>query len=255
MTGKIVFNKKLSDKYYYMKIESPEFVKNAKPGQFFMLKTQSFDYLVDPLLRRPFGVCNIEDDCFTILYTLVGKGTYLLSNLQASTEISFSNPLGNGFSIVKNKKVALVGGGVGIAPLLYLSKVLKDNNNSITLYYGGKSIGDIHLLEYFENTCDYIKISTEDGSLGEKALITDIITNIDYDIVYTCGPKPMMKNVVSVFQNKVENIEVSLDERMACGLGACLGCIIYVKEGDNIVQKRCCVEGPVFDGNKVVWEL
>jgi len=254
MKGEIVFNKKLSDKYYYMKIKSPDFVKNAKPGQFFMLKTQSFDYLVDPLLRRPFGICDIDNDCFTLLYILIGKGTYLLSNLHPGTIISFSTPLGNPFTIVKNSKVALIGGGVGIAPLLFLAKTLKSNNNFITLYYGGKTKDDIHLIEEFEKYCDNILISTEDGSIGSKGVITDLIKNFDYDIVYSCGPKPMMKAVINLFKNKVSKIEVSLDERMACGLGACLGCIVYLKDGEKIVQKRCCIEGPVFDGYKIVWE-
>ncbi|MGA1847323.1 dihydroorotate dehydrogenase electron transfer subunit [Deferribacter abyssi] len=255
MEGKIVFNKRLNSKYYYMKIENREFVKKCKPGQFFMMKTQIFDYIIDPLLRRPFGICDVDDNGFTLLYLIVGKGTNLLTNIKEGSIIKFSEPLGNGFKLVESSKIALIGGGVGIAPLLYLAKELKKKNNSIVLYYGGKSKDDIHLVDEFKKYCDKIEISTEDGSLGKKGRITTLFDKEEIiDKIYCCGPKPMMKATVNfALKNKI-NIEVSLDEKMACGIGACLGCIVYFKEKDSVVQKRCCVEGPVFDGTKIDWE-
>ncbi|KAA0257436.1 dihydroorotate dehydrogenase electron transfer subunit [Deferribacter autotrophicus] len=255
MEGKVVFNKRLNGKYYYMKVENRDFVRKCKPGQFFMLKTQVYDYVVDPLLRRPFGICDVDEDGFTLLYLLVGKGTSLLANIEEGTLIKFSEPLGNGFKLVADSKVALVGGGVGIAPLLYLAKELKKKNNEITLFYGGKSKDDIHLIDEFKKFCDEIKISTEDGTLGQKGRVTALLDKTaSFDKVYCCGPKPMMKATVDFALENEIDIEVSLDEKMACGIGACLGCIIYIKEKNGIVQKRCCVEGPVFDGTKIAWE-
>lgn len=256
MEGKVIFNKKLNEKYYLMEIESEEFVKDAKPGQFMMVKPQQYDYLFEPLLRRPFGICNIIGSRFQILYILIGKGTNLLSNIKSDTMIQFSAPLGNFFKIQDEKRVAVVGGGVGIAPMLYWSKILKNNNISVDLFYGGKTTDDILLLDEFGKYCDQIFITTEDGSMGYKGVISDIysehITN--YEKAYACGPKKMLEVLTSISLSNNSKIDVSLDERMACGMGACLGCLIYTKNihGD-IEQKRCCVEGPIFNGAEIVW--
>jgi dihydroorotate dehydrogenase electron transfer subunit len=240
-----------------MEIECEEFVKSAKVGQFLMLKAQQQDFIVDPLLRRPFGICDIEGNKFKILYTIIGKGTQLITHIKPKTIIDFSEPLGNTFKLVENSKIALVAGGVGIAPLLLLAKELKNKNNNIVLYYGGRTTDDIVLIDELAEIADKLIITTDDGSVGIKGLVTEPFEkNIsDFDIIYACGPKKMLKVVSELsVKNKVK-VEVSMDERMACGIGACLGCIIYIKDENNqIVQKRCCVEGPVFDGSKVVWK-
>lgn len=256
MEGKVIFNKKLNEKYYLMEIESEEFVKDAKPGQFMMVKPQQYDYLFEPLLRRPFGICNIIGSRFQILYVLIGKGTNLLSNIRSDTMIQFSAPLGNFFKIQQEKRVAVAGGGVGIAPMLYWSKILKDKNISVDLFYGGKTKDDILLLDEFEKYCDQIFITTEDGSMGDKGLISDVyiehVTN--YEKAYACGPKKMLEVLTKISVSKNVKIEVSLDERMACGMGVCLGCLIYTKNTNGeIEQKRCCIEGPIFNGAEIVW--
>jgi len=257
--GLVVDNRLLNDKYGLMCIESPAFVENAKPGQFLMLKTQLHDYLYDPLLRRPLGICdvNLKRGTFSLLYMIVGKGTKLLSNIGKDTIISFSDPLGTPFDLTMDKKVAVIGGGVGIAPMIFLTKTLYENN-SVDVFYGGAEEKDILLTHIFERYSSNMKISTNDGSVGKKGFITDLVDNIDsYDKIYACGPKPMLKAAFELVKDRNNvDFEVSLEERMACGVGACLGCIIYIndeKTGQD-KQVRCCLEGPVFDGKQIIWD-
>ncbi|MCX8083586.1 MAG: dihydroorotate dehydrogenase electron transfer subunit [Calditerrivibrio sp.] len=259
MIGKIIENRKLNEKYYYMVIENEDFAKEAKVGQFLMVQSKEYDYINDPILRRPFGVCDVDEarGVFSILYMIVGKGTMLMTTFRSGSKIHFSTPLGNSFTIKKHEKVALVGGGIGIAPLYFLAKTLKKNCCEVDLYYGGQSFSDIVFLEEFEKITDNIFITTNDGTLGVKGLVTEPFEQyIDkYNMVYACGPKKMLEATANISIKNNKTIEVSLDERMACGLGACLGCMVYLKdEMGNEIQKRCCVEGPVFDGAKVVWE-
>ncbi len=256
MLGKIVRNQKLNDKYYLLEIKCEEFVREAKVGQFIMINTRHHDYTSDPLLRRPLGIADINGDRFTLVYMVVGKGTRLLSEWQTGSDISFSAPLGNSFSLVKGQKTALLAGGIGIAPIYWLAKTLKESGCAVDLYYGGRTVDDVVLIEELKAITDHLIVTTNDGSAGVKGMVTDpFVKNIkSYDTVFACGPKPMLRAVSEIAVEHELPVEVSLDERMACGLGACLGCIIYVKEGDDVVQKRCCVEGPVFDGTKVVWD-
>lgn len=256
MQGKVIFNKALNKKYYLMEIESEEFVKDARPGQFMMVKPQQYDYLFEPLLRRPFGICDIIGSRFQILYVLIGKGTNLLSNIKSDTKIQFSSPVGNYFKVQGEKKVVLAGGGVGIAPMLYWSKILKNSGISVDIFYGGKTSEDILLIEEFNKYCDKVFITTEDGSIGYKGLISDIYSEHvkNYEKAYACGPKKMLEVLTKISVAGGVRIDVSLDERMACGMGACLGCLIYTKNHKGEVeQKRCCVEGPIFNGADIIW--
>ncbi len=256
MKGKVIRNQRLNDKYYFLEIKSEEFVRSVKVGQFLMIKPSSNDYTHDPLLRRPLGVADVNGDRFSLVYMVVGKGTKLLSEFHEGGTIEFSNPLGNSFTMNENKRVALVAGGIGIAPVYWLAKTLKDRGCVVDLYYGGRTVDDVVLLEELKENTDHLIVTTDDGSAGIRGFVTvPFKENVEsYDIVYTCGPKGMLEAVSGICVSAGIPVEVSLDERMACGLGACLGCIIYVKEGDDVVQKRCCVEGPVFDGAKVAWD-
>jgi dihydroorotate dehydrogenase electron transfer subunit len=257
MNGKVISNIKLNNKYYLMEIENKDFVSDVKPGQFLMIKTQQYDYLYDPLLRRPFGICDVENGRFKILYILVGKGTNLLSQVKQNTYLEFSEPLGNTFKFNKEKYACLVGGGVGIAPLLFLAKEMKNFEIEIDLYYGGKTEDDILLIDEFKKYCKHIVVTTENGKVGKKGIITDTLKgNMEkYDKVYACGPKKMLEATTKLSALENTPIEISLDERMACGMGACLGCLIYIINSEGkIEQKRCCIEGPVFDGSKIIWD-
>lgn len=256
MVGKIVRNQKLNDKYYLLEIKCEEFVREAKVGQFLMINTRHQDYTHDPLLRRPLGIADINGDKFSLVYMVVGKGTMLLSECKKGEDISFSAPLGSTFTLVEKQRTALLAGGIGIAPVYWLAKKLKERGCVVDLYYGGRTVDDVVLLEELKENTDHLIVTTDDGSAGIKGLVIDPFgENVhSYDQVYACGPKGMLNAVSQISMGAKLPVEVSLDERMACGLGACLGCIIYTEDDGKVEQKRCCVEGPVFDGSKVVWE-
>jgi len=261
MKGIVLENKILNDKYGIICIKSDEFAQNAAPGQFLMIRPQPYDYIYDPLLRRPLGICDINEKkgTFSLLYMIVGKGTKLLSKIKKKTELSFSEPLGTGFNLTTDKKVAIIGGGVGIAPMTFLSKILHENNE-VDVFYGGAEEKDILLTHIFEEYSNNLIIATEDGSIGHKGFITEVFENSlkfnNYDKIFACGPKPMLKAVYDIIDIEKIEFEVSLEERMACGIGACQGCIISTigTDPNSNSQKRCCVEGPVFNGKEIIWE-
>lgn len=211
----------------------------GKPGQFYMLKGWE-DY---PILPRPLSISNINNKEISFLYMLVGKGTRLFSKLISGDKIELLGPLGNGFNVNKDdsKKIAIVAGGIGIAPMEYLAKELKGD---IDLYCGfatGSYYID-EMKEYVNN----VFISTDDGSVGFKGFVTDMVKN-EYDIVYACGPNPMMNSLIN--RNLDAKTYLSLEAKMACGIGACLGCAIETTNG----IKRVCHDGPVFDSKEVIF--
>lgn len=233
--GIILSNEKVGKDVYKMVLKG-EF--EGKPGQFYMLKAWN-GY---PLLARPLSICDKDDKTITFLYLIVGKGTEILSKLHAEDEIDLLGPLGNGFEIKKGKKIALIAGGIGIAPLLYLAKSLE---GSIDLYAGFKY--EPYFTDEFENFTEEILISTEDGNTGVKGYVTNLVKD-EYDQVYVCGPNSMMKAVQELNLNS--EVFLSLEAHMACGIGACLGCGVKTSEG----VKRVCYDGPVFEASEVIFD-
>lgn len=220
-----------------------------------MLKTGE---TLDPLLRRPFSIHKINNDAtIEILYKIVGKGTSLLSDFKKGADIDIIGPLGNGFKIDKKiKSHILIAGGIGIAPLLFLAQELsKDKKNRIVLFSGARHKEDILCIQDFKRLKAEIKISTEDGSIGKQGLISELFEvfltghNESNSVVYTCGPKGMLREISRLASIKGISCQVSLEERMACGLGACLGCAADTKGG----YKYVCNDGPVFDAGEIVW--
>ena len=213
------------------------------PGQFYMLK--SWD--LDPFLSRPISIANIEEDKLVFLYEAKGKGTDIFSKLKIGDNIELLGPLGNGFNIEKvaNKTspchIAIIAGGIGIAPMVYLAKKLQ---GKVDFYCGLRD--EIYYIDIIKEYVDNIYISTESGSHGHKGFVTELFVPEKYDLVYTCGPAPMMKRVIDMAKSEVF---VSMESRMACGIGACLGCTIQTKSG----MKRVCKEGPVFSGKEVIF--
>lgn len=231
--AKVIFNKQVSDDIYFCKLETR---LNARPGQFFMLRTESFRN--SPLLSRPFGVCDQDDYSMSFLYQVKGVGTKIMKELKKGSEVKLLGPLGKGFDIKDGKKAAILAGGIGIAPLLFLAKSLKDKAD----FYAGFSDKE-YFTEYFD---DYInkKIITIDKK--DKVFITDKINPDDYDIIYACGPNPMFKSLEA--KNKNTEIQISMEAHMACGIGACLGCTVENVKGDFI---RVCKDGPVFGSKEI----
>ena len=211
-----------------------EFVNIAIPGYY---------------LRRPLSICDFEDGRLTIVYKVVGEGTKVLSGMEVGAELEVLTGLGKGFEVKECKEEALlVGGGLGVPPLLLLAKRLKEQGKKVTAVLGFNKAEEIILEEEFRGVCDEVVISTVDGSVGVKGFVTDAIKAAEpsYDYFYTCGPMVMMKVVCAALEGPGE---ASLEERMGCGAGFCYGCSIQTKNG----PRRVCKDGPVFKKEELIW--
>ncbi len=219
-----------------------------EPGQF--VEVDIPDSKVT-FLRRPISINNIDggDNTLWLLVRNAGAGTAALCNIETGSVVNILTPLGNGFSTDAAKPL-LIGGGVGIAPLLYLARKYNRNKVRPTLILGARSRGDLALIDEFKAVGD-VFFTTEDGSLGEKGFVTmsDAFTS-DYDLIQCCGPMPMMKAVADRARIIGVECEVSLENMMACGLGACLCCVEKDNNGHNVCV---CSEGPVFNINRLSW--
>lgn len=205
-------------------------------------------------LRRPISVNYVDtaDNSLWLLVRKAGEGTRHLAAATVGDIINVILPLGKGFGLVSDasKRVLLVGGGVGVAPLLYLGKQLLDSGVKPEFLLGARSAADLLMIEEFESV-GKVYSSTEDGSAGEKGLVTsNSIFDAEFDKIYCCGPMPMMKAVAAVARHKGVDCEVSLENKMACGLGACLCCVEKKTDGHNVCV---CTEGPVFNINELPW--
>lgn len=243
-----------------MRIESPYLTKNSKPGQFVEIKISDG---IEPLLRRPLGVHRILKNGIDLLYAVVGKGTETLSKKKAGEEIDLIGPLGNGFDIAASTKAAiLVAGGIGVAPLLALAEHLGYRSKGvgcrkkILVLIGACKKEHILCENDFKKLGCKVVIATDDGSKGHKGFVTDLLNTIPtaYSLqpttIYACGPAGMLKTVSKVAREKRIPCQVSLEERMACGVGVCLGCPVKVKSGE---YKMVCKDGPVFDAEEIAW--
>jgi len=242
---KIVENRELCKDVFEMKIKCPEMVREAQPGQFLHLKVNKS---IDPLLRRPISISRIYRDTgvISIVYQCVGKGTKEMAALKKGEYIDVLGPLGSGFTLSDEGKCAVVGGGIGIAPLLELACSLKDCD----AYLGFRC--NTYKLDEFSSACKELYIATEDGSTGSKGYVTDIIKDITkYNVIYACGPKGMLKRVKELCEDTGVKCFVSVEERMGCGIGACLVCACRIKEGDTWHYKKACTDGPVFAAEEV----
>lgn len=236
---KVLFNRKITEGIYEIGIKG-NFQGN--PGQFYMLRPEGDSIL----LPRPISIYDLKEDYISFLYAVVGKGTELIRNLKEDSEIQIMGPLGNGFNTEEIKgKVAMVSGGIGVAPLAYLSKNLQ--NCHIDFYAGFRDVD--YSVDNVEKYVKSIYLSTENGVKGHKGYITEILNPKDYDIIITCGPLVMMKKVVNMAKEAEKKIIVSMENRMACGLGACLGCTCKTKDGN----KTTCNDGPVFYGEDLIF--
>lgn len=242
---RVIDNKKVSSNYFILDLQCPDKLPQILPGQFAEILVEG-----SPLtyLRRPFSIydANYENNRLSIMIKLVGHGTEALSNIKPGENVNLIYPLGNSFGEPLGSHVLLVGGGVGIAPMLLLAKRLFALGIQIDVLIGGRSSQDIIEAEKYASMSK-VMITTEDGSSGYKGLVTyhPVLTadTMPYSKVYVCGPDPMMKAVAAIAFSKGVPCEVSLENLMACGIGACLCCIVETNEGN----KTSCVEGPVFD--------
>lgn len=240
----------LNSTSYVLVLGSESEIEPVEPGNFAELKVPDAP---DVFLRRPISVYDIDYENNTISYYIkaIGKGTIKLGNLLKDATVDTVYPLGNSFTPVSNKKALIVGGGSGIAPFKLLAEKLNKLNTDVTFLFGARSSEDIVLKDVFSQYGKFL-CTTEDGSLGEKGLVTQhsIINNIsDFDIIYTCGPDPMMKAVATIAASNNIKCEASLENMMACGFGACLCCVTPTIRGNECV----CTEGPVFNSTDLKW--
>ncbi len=247
--------------HFTLTLRSPRISKNARPGQF--VQIQCAEDSCDPLLPRPFSFLTAGSSDFSVLYQIVGKGTELLARKKKGEEVWIVGPLGNGFSVSgsKNRLALLVGGGVGIPPLYHLAQELlkkKMNKKNIHVFLGARNKSLLLCEKDFDRLGVDLHLATDDGSKGRKGFITEPLEHFlaatgDSRQIYTCGPTPMLKAVSRLAARYKVPCEVSVEEPMACGFGACLGCAIEVKKGETKRFAIACCEGPVFNSKDIVW--
>lgn len=240
--SEIVDNQKITADIFLLRVKRNGAA--AHPGQFYMLK--SWD--TELTLMRPISVFKAEVEELWFMCRKVGLGTERLSQLQPGTPIKLLGPCGNGYPCESIKgKVAVVGGGVGIPPLCETSKVLKTAGVKVDAFLGFKDAS--FAVEDFRPWCDNVHISTETGAEGHKGFVTDLFDPSQYDTVLTCGPEVMMRKVAAMCAESGVQCYCSVEHRMACGIGACLGCSIPTKNG----MRRVCKDGPVFKAEELMW--
>lgn len=225
---------------------------NSQPGQFVMIRVSSS---FDPFLRRPFSIFQVNGDKISIFYKIVGKGTKIMSSWEKGQIVDILGPLGKGFSICDKKSVLLVAGGMGIAPLAFLASTLLKKNCNFQVIWGVEHRMDDRLIEILSKIVKNLIIYTKDGSFGKKGLASDglkwALEKERPDYMYACGPLAMLKAIFYIAKDEKTFLEVCLESQMACGIGACLGCVIQGRSGPF----KVCQEGPVFKAENILWEI
>lgn len=251
----ILDTKKISEGIYKFKIKAPEIAKIAKAGQFLEIQVSNTG---ETFLRRPISIYNIEKDSVEFIFQVKGKGTEILSTKKVGDIINILGPLGNGtFSVKEYKKVAIIGGGIGTYPLYELAKELKGKAET-TMYMGFRNKGLVTLEKEFEEVTSRLVITTDDGSYKEKGFAINVLKEDckteKPDIIFACGPLPMLKAVQEFANSEGIKCEMSLEERMGCGIGACVGCNVRIvtENPDEVKYNYVCKDGPVFDSKQVI---
>ncbi|MFH1081190.1 MAG: dihydroorotate dehydrogenase electron transfer subunit [Pseudomonadota bacterium] len=265
--GSITSNTEVQDGHYLMSLLLPLSFAPPLPGQFVMIRLKGRK---DMLLARPFSVSGFhrqaQDVRIEILYRIAGQGTRLFAKLGIGEDVDISGPLGRPFDIPSNiHNVILVSGGVGIAPLRYLLACLQaqgpDRSLRIDFYMGAKTIGELLEMETIRCLCDNLQICTDDCSMGHPGLVTEPLEKaiksypLDDTLICACGPLGMIRRLSEILLQYPLACQVSLEERMACGLGACLGCAVAVRGSNGERQyQQVCREGPVFNLWNLIWD-
>lgn len=264
----VLSNQEISPGYFRMRILAPDYSRLAKPGQFVMFRVQRS---LLPLLRRPFGIFRtgfMPADCDTmppkefieIIYKVVGSGTEIMQGLHYGDPVELLGPLGSGFDLnLTSGDNILVGGGIGLVPLYMLAESIADPSRAEVLI-GGRSRDDIITVTEFERLGVKTFVSTEDGSIGDAGLVTKVLEQRleqkPKARVFACGPMPMIRAVEKICRSNEVQLQVSLEELMACGVGACLGCVV---KGEGHTTERpsylcTCTVGPVFNAGDLAWD-
>ena len=238
---KIISNRPLTDTVFQMVLEGDvSHIKNS--GEFINIKLEG------KYLRRPISVCDVDATTVTIVYKVVGGGTEQMSEMPVGTVLDVLTGLGNGSDLVPSgDKPLLLGGGVGVPPLYNLAKRLIERGKKVTVVLGFNTKDEIFYENEFKALGAETYVTTADGSYGIKGFVTDAIKDLDYTYFYTCGPEPMLK---AVYKTSKTSGQMSFEERMGCGFGACMGCSCKTLTG----YKRICKDGPVMKKEEILWE-
>jgi dihydroorotate dehydrogenase electron transfer subunit len=249
---RVTAHQALCGNYYKLVLQNKSMAAKAKPGQFINIRV---DERSDLLLRRPLSIHLVQDGRLEIIYKVVGRGTEKLSQVKVQEKIDVIGPLGHGYTLTEGKTI-LVGGGTGVASLAFLAATLKKEFNQVpTVLIGAKTKDDLLCSAVLENLGCTVKTATDDGSQGYPGLVTELfremvaIFSTHPRMVYSCGPLPMLRELSSLCRHFRIPCEVSLEEHMGCGVGACMGCVVKGAKGEYL---RVCKEGPVFKSNEVV---
>jgi len=282
--AKLVYNKKVKGNYLHCVLKAPKISPGASPGQFVNIKLNN---TFEPLLRRPFSIHRVSSSNIEILYEAVGPGTAILKEKKPQEYLDVIGSLGNGFDWQSrgHQSPVLVAGGMGVAPLFFLAERITSHKvtrsvrseaqpprrgqgrceakrsllegDKVIVLIGARTKGQILCEKEFKRLgCD-VKIATDDGSRGSQGTVTDLLKHLlstmNYEpstiYIYACGPRPMLKEVAAISKRNNIPSQVSLEEHMACGIGACLGCVVNTTAG----YKRVCKDGPVFDAQEIIW--
>ena len=236
----IVSNRPLTDSVWQMVLAGDTQYLTA-PGQFVNIAIEGC------YLRRPISVCDYDGQSITLIYKVVGRGTEIMSRMQAGEKLDVLTGLGNGFSLsAATEQPLLVGGGVGVPPLYNLARKLSAAGKRVQVVLGFNRAEEIFYAEEFESLGVDVHIATADGSVGVKGFVTDAMKSLEFDYVYTCGPLPMLK---AIYNATACDGEYSFEERMGCGFGACMGCSCQTTKG----SKRICKEGPVLKRDEIIF--
>lgn len=234
---------------------APEIAKSVRPGQFIEIRISK---TLDPFLRRPISIYNVneENGIIEFVFQVKGRGTELLSKVEEEDFFDVIGPLGdNGFDFMKYKSIAIIGGGIGIFPLYELAK-RSIKQSSVYAYLGFRNEECVVLEEEFNKVSTKVIVTTDDGSYGQEGYAIDYLRtdldNLKIDSIFACGPLPMLKKVKEFAESKNIACQLSLEERMACGVGACMGCSVKLNTNDGSIQyARVCKDGPVFEADKI----
>ncbi len=210
-------------------------------GQFVNIKIDGL------FLRRPISVCDVEGNVLTLIYKIVGEGTEKMASMPSGTRLDILTGLGNGYNPdLSGHAPVLVGGGVGVPPMYYLCRLLAAQGKKPSVILGFNSKDDVFYEDEFRALCSDVRVATADGSYGIKGFVTDAMDGLDYTYFYTCGPEPMLK---ALYNKTSTSGQLSFEERMGCGFGACMGCSCKTKYGN----KRICKDGPVLVKEEIIW--
>lgn len=257
LLAELVRKEQLKPNIFKYSVKAPSIVKNSKPGHFIEIRVSD---QTEPFLRRPISIHNLdrEEGILEFIFQVKGKGTEILSKKEIGSQIDIIGPLGYGtFKYEGYENIAIIGGGIGVFPLYELAKCAKENNKNVNTYLGFRSKEFVLLEEEFKNVSDKVILTTDDGSYSKKGFAINYlekdIEEGKIDSIYACGPLPMLKAVQKLAVEKGLPCQISLEEKMGCGLGVCLGCAVKTAKSSKEAPEyvHVCKAGPVFSAKDV----